>query len=93
MMSDEMYHRTLDTDPDAEEPATQVAETVASLADRDVEDLDSTWARFDHVVDEIFQDPPAPEAQVEVRFTYEGYRITVEQDGHARFVPIDATDE
>ncbi|WP_323675752.1 HalOD1 output domain-containing protein [Halorubellus sp. PRR65] len=85
--TDEIHHRELD--PDGEAPATQVASTVASLSERDQEGLQSAWERFDHVVDEIFENPPAPEAQVEVRFTYEGYRITVEQDGHARFVPID----
>lgn len=91
METDEIHHRTLD--PDGDEPATQIAAHVASLSGRDPAELQSTWERFDHVVDEIFQNPPAAEAQIEVRFTYEGYRITVEQDGHVRFVPVDATAE
>jgi hypothetical protein len=38
------------------------------------------------MLDVVFENPPAPEAQVEVTFSYEGYRITVEQNGRARFV-------
>jgi hypothetical protein len=35
----------------------------------------------DHVIDNIFSTPPAAEAQFEVSFSYEGYRITLEQNG------------
>jgi len=34
----------------------------------------------------VFDEPPEPEAQVEMTFGYEGYRITVEQNGDAQFV-------
>ncbi|NHN41116.1 hypothetical protein G9C85_05630 [Halorubellus sp. JP-L1] len=84
--SDDVFHRQLQTD--VREPAEQVAEHVANIAGEEVTDLESTWECFDHLLDEIFQDPPAPDAQVQVTFTYEGYRITVEQDGHATFVPV-----
>lgn len=42
----------------------------------------------DHA-DEIFSNPPAPEAQIRITFSYEGYRVTVEQDGTAKFVAIE----
>lgn len=47
------------------------------------------WETIDHVVDHIFSDPPSPDAQVQVTFTYEGYRITVEQDGTTKLVDVE----
>jgi hypothetical protein len=84
--TDAIVHRDLEVD--GPEPATQIAEHVSALSGRDVESLESTWDTFGHVVDDIFEDPPAAHAQVQVTFTYEGYRITIEQDGHAKFVPV-----
>lgn len=85
--SEQVVHRALDVD--GAEPAMQIAEHVAALSDRDVESLASTWETFGHVVDDLFEDPPAPSAQVQVTFTYEGYRITVDQEGYATFVAVD----
>jgi hypothetical protein len=85
--SERVVHRKLEVD--GAEPATQIAEHVATLSDCDVESLASTWETFGHVVDDLFEEPPAPRAQVQVTFTYEGYRITVDQNGHATFVAVD----
>lgn len=71
----------------------QVAEHVADISGEDVMELASTWSKFDHVVDGIFDDPPSPDADVEVSFTYEGYRVIVDQDGNATYVPVDDPDE
>lgn len=84
---DEIVHRQLDTG--REDPAAEIAEIVAELDGRDVEELATTWAVIDDAVAEVFSNPPAPEAQVQITFSYEGYRITVEQDGTAKFVAIE----
>jgi hypothetical protein len=84
--TDEILHRTLDTD--GTEPAIQIARHIAEFTNEEPEELESTWGQFDHIIDEVFSTPPVDEAQVQVTFTYEGYRITVEQDGHAKFVQI-----
>lgn len=84
---DEVYHRHLDTE--GEEPAIQIAEHVADICGVEATELESTWSCFDHVIDMIFKDPPAPEANVEVRFTYEDYRIVVDQEGDATFIRVD----
>jgi len=84
--TEQILHRRLDLD--GPEPAIQIAEHVADIADEDVDSLSSTWETFGDVLADLFADPPARDAQVQVTFTYEGYRITVEQDGHAKFVPI-----
>lgn len=80
----DIIHRELDTD--AENPGVHVAEAVADLEDRDATNLSSMWDCVDGALDNIFSNPPAPEAQLEVTFSYETYRITVEQTGDAKFV-------
>jgi predicted lipoprotein len=80
----EIIHRELDTSTD--DPAVQVAEVVAELEGRDATDLSTMWEYADGVLDHLFSTPPDPEAQMEVEFSYESYRITVEQGGTATFV-------
>jgi hypothetical protein len=82
----EIIHRELDTE--AEEPAIQIVEVVADIDDKDVAEMTSMWNCTDHVLDHLFSNPPSPEAQMRVEFSYENYRITVEQDGTAEFVKI-----
>ena len=81
---DSIIHRTLDTEQS--EPVVQVAEIIASLEGKDVDELTTTYEKLDHLLTNVFNEPPEPEAQVKVTFSYEGYRITVEQDGSAQFV-------
>lgn len=85
-MSDDggVIYRELDTD--GREPALQIAEIVADLEGEDVNDLSSAWDCIDHVLDHVFSNPPSPAAQVQITFSYEGYRITVGQSGRATFV-------
>lgn len=68
------------------EPAVQIAEVVASLEDTDQDRLTPVYRQIDHVLQHIFSDPPDESAQIEVTFRYENYRVTVEQNGEAKFV-------
>lgn len=81
---DEIVHRELDTTRD--EPAVQIAEVVASLEETDEDKLTPVYDQINHVLTHIFSNPPDTTAQIEVTFTYENYRVTVEQSGDARFV-------
>jgi len=83
---DEIRHHELDTDD--KEPVLQVAEIVAELEGKEQDELRPTYEHLDHLLQHIFEQPPVPEAQVEITFTYEDYRITVEQNGTARFVKV-----
>lgn len=89
-MTDELEHhavrRQLDTDQP--EPAMAVVEALADIEDRDVTDYTPTYDCLDHVLEGIFSNPPSPEAAIRIEFSYEGYRITVEQDGTAEFVDV-----
>lgn len=84
----ELVNRQLDRD--AENPGTEVAEAVAELEGRDATELTTIYGCIDGVLDHVFSDPPSPEAQLEVEFSYEGYRITVRQDGSATFVKTES---
>jgi hypothetical protein len=82
--ADEIVHRQLDTE--ADNPAGEVALVVAELTDRDMEDLQPTWEIVDDILVHLFSEPPAAEAQAEISFTYEGFRITIEQNGTGTFL-------
>jgi hypothetical protein len=84
-----IVHRELATD--AGDPSVQVAEVIAELEDVDPTDLTDTHSCIDDVLANIFSNPPSPDAQMQVTFSYEGYRVTVEQNGNAKFVKLDAS--
>lgn len=81
-----IVYRQLDTS--ADEPAVQVAEVIAELEGTTADKLDSTYRHIDHTLDHVFSNPPKPDAQMEITFSYEGYRVTVEQSGRAGFVKV-----
>lgn len=82
--NDEIIHRELDTE--RETPVVEIAEIVSEIEDIPHQELTTTYEHLDHLLDELFSTPPVPEAQVVVSFTYEGYRIKVEQDGSAQLI-------
>ena len=84
----EVVTRILDTEQDA--PATQIVEVIADLEDTDPIELPSIYRRIDDLVADLFSSPPPAEADASVTFTYQGYRIYVQQDGEARFLPTSA---
>lgn len=77
-------HRELDTD--AENPGVEVAQAVADIEGKESTDLANMYECVDGVLDDIFSNPPSPDAQMQATFSYEEYRITVEQNGDAEFV-------
>lgn len=86
-LESEIIHRELDTN--TADPRLEVVSIIAELEQQDPEALTSIWECIDDVLTEIFSNPPASKAQMEITFSYEGYRITVEQNGRASFVKLD----
>lgn len=84
----DVVRRSVDTERD--EPGAQIANIVAELEDEDPTELSAMWNCIDDVLANLFDDPPSSEAQMRVSFSYEGYRITVDQDGAAELVPGEA---
>ncbi|AGB16018.1 hypothetical protein Halru_1406 [Halovivax ruber XH-70] len=83
---DEIVHRKMNTD--RAEPAVAIAEVVAELEGKQPDELTPTYNCIDGVISKLYSNPPSPEAQITVEFTYSGYRITVEQSGAAEFVQV-----
>lgn len=80
----EIIHREFDVD--ADNPAVQIAEAVADIEGKDSSELATMYGCVDGMLDELFSMPPSPQAQMKVEFSYESYRITVEQNGQAEFI-------
>lgn len=49
---------------DVKNPAIQVAEAVADIEDKEATDLSTMYECVDGVLNNIFSNPPAPEAQM-----------------------------
>ncbi|MFC6786342.1 HalOD1 output domain-containing protein [Halobaculum halobium] len=80
----QIIHRKLETD--VENPGVQIAEIVQDIEEKEATDLSTIYECVDGVLDHVFSTPPSPQAQMQIEFSYESYRITVHQDGEATFV-------
>jgi len=90
---DEFSPHHFEFDPTDNEPTYVIVETVADLEGVSSDQLPSLYDTIDHIADHVFADPPISEAQVQVTFTYAGYRITLNQDGSATFLKIPSPDQ
>lgn len=78
-----VYYRTFP--PDESNMNMRLVETVASLKGVDETDLAALYPRIRDLADSLCTSPPFRDAHVQIEFTYENYRITLFQDGHAVF--------
>jgi len=85
---DEFRPKQFKFDPTENEPTYVIVETVADLEGVDSDELPSLYDTIDHMADNLFSDPPTARAQVQITFTYAGYRITLSQDGSATVLKI-----
>lgn len=76
------------TTTDDGDPQVTVAKVVAELEEKQTSELTPVYDAIDHFVSNLFSDPPPATAQAQIEFTYEGYRITIHQDGMATFRKI-----
>mgnify|MGYP000365614580 CR=1 FL=1 len=75
-------------DPDSGTAEYAVLEIVAELEDKEIEALPSLYEQVGHFVEMLFQDPPALEAQMEISFSYAGYRIRLTQHGQVTVLKV-----
>ncbi|SDK68006.1 HalOD1 output domain-containing protein [Natronorubrum texcoconense] len=68
-------------DPETTTPTRAVVEVIADLEDVDTLELPPLYSTMNDLLDGVASNPPAPQADVEITFTYQGYRITVYQSG------------
>lgn len=76
---DVVTRRALDTSRDT--PAIGLVEIVADVDGTDAMELTPIYDRADDLVADLFESPPEADADAELEFSYQGYRITVRQDG------------
>lgn len=76
---DVVTRRTLDTSRDV--PAIGLVEIVAELEETDAMELTPIYDRADDLIADLFGTPPGSDADAELEFSYQGYRIEVQQDG------------
>ncbi|WP_340100335.1 HalOD1 output domain-containing protein [Salinibaculum salinum] len=77
--------------PDPSTAEYDLLERIAELGGTDIEELPSLYMEVDHFVESLFEVPPSPAAQMEIRFSYAGYRITIAQSGTVKLVPVKET--
>lgn len=65
-----------------------VIEALADIEGTEPDKLPPAYNCIDGMLEKMFSDPPSSDAQLEVVFTYAGYRITVKQNGTAEFVKV-----
>lgn len=80
-----VHHRSIFKNED-EPPSTELVTIVAELKGVAQDELDPLYAWVDSLVADLYSSPPPADAQAVVEFTYEDYRITLYQDGHAVFM-------
>src|SRR6056297_1202033 len=80
---------TREFDTDQTDPNVAVVSALAEIEGVPVEELPPLYDCIDHILERLYSNPPADEAAVQITFTYNDYRITVEQDGAARFEPVE----
>jgi hypothetical protein len=81
-----IIYRDITPDPDAAE--YDLLEMIAEMEGVNIDELPSLYTEVDHFVETLFEDPPSPSAQMEIRFSYAGYRITVTQGGGVKLVRV-----
>lgn len=64
----DIVRRQLETDQ--ENPAVEIPEIVSELEEKDQTDMATIYNCINHTIDNIFSDPPAQEAQLQVTFNY-----------------------
>jgi hypothetical protein len=75
-------------DPDSETAEFDLLAGIAEVEGVEMDELPSLYAAVDHLVEGLYEEPPASAAQVELSFSYAGYRVNVDQNGHIRLVPV-----
>lgn len=80
----------------APDPATAEHDLLAIVADLEgsaIDELPSFYDQVDHFVEMLYKRPPSDEAQMEISFSYAGYRISMDQQGRVTILNVKRTRE
>lgn len=81
-----IVRRQISTDPT--EAEFDLLAVIAELEGTTEDELPSLYHELDHVVEALFETPPSPESQLQITFSYAGYRITMDQRGTVELVKV-----
>lgn len=71
------------------DPNTAEHDLLAIVADMEcvaIDELPSFYNEAGHFVEELFETPPSEAAQMEITFSYAGYRVTLNRKGEVKLV-------
>lgn len=72
-------------------PSLDVVEAIAELEGKKSSELPAIYDTIGPLIKNLFSNPPSSEAEAVLQFSYEGYRITLNQNSSERCMKI--TDE
>jgi len=75
-------------DPDPSTAEYDLLEIIAEVEGGEIETLPSLYNEVDHVVETMFKTPPSDRAQIEISFSYAGYRVSIDRKGFVELVPV-----
>ncbi|ELZ23583.1 hypothetical protein C475_14968 [Halosimplex carlsbadense 2-9-1] len=78
-------------DARSETADNEFLELIARLEGVDATELPSLYHEVDHTIENLFKRPPSRDAQMEISFSYAGYRVTIDQRGNVRLVRVGDT--
>ncbi|MFP9191711.1 HalOD1 output domain-containing protein [Natronosalvus vescus] len=82
--SHRIRHRQIQPDPD--DPYLAVVHPIAELEGRPVEEMPPLYQYVDHLLENLFDEPPAEKAQVQLSFSYYNYRVQLDQQGNMTII-------
>lgn len=83
---DGMARYNIDAAPDGAE--FDLLSGLATVEGVNMDELPSLYGTVDHLVEALYDEPPVASAQVELSFSYAGYRVHLDQRGNVRLVPV-----
>lgn len=81
-----IVRRQISPSPDTAE--YDFLEIVAELENQEIEELPSLYREVDHLLETMFETPPSAESQVQIAFSYAGYRVWIDKQGAIELVPV-----
>lgn len=75
-------------EPNPETAEYDLLEIIAEEESVEMDKLPSLYDQVGHFVEQLFDEPPSDEAQMEIQFSYAGYRVKVSQEGHVTLVEV-----
>ena len=77
--------------PAADTAEFDFLEIIADLEEKEMDELPPLYTELDDFITRLFQNPPSPESQVALSFSYAGYRVTITQQGKLELIPVKDT--